>query len=611
MLTLYAGFEDNEAYIKSVEQALSDTDKALAEAKRELYSAVGENESYIKAVEKSLSESDLAFAEVAEDLLAKTEENSGHISELSRAISDTENALAETVNLLRAEINKGDEQTLARANEYTRAAVGYCIDKDGNITSHTNAVACVAAGHSWLDGPLAEFIRNLQVSTGLGTASVSQMGQAFVDSDGNLVAKGSMTTDVNGKVSGFVNTNNGEQSSLDIIADHHRIGIMDDGKFTPLLSLDNQLRELILRGRMILSDGYELNSKEAIQSQAGAGFYTLTLRNGVFPSDAVATQDFITTYKRKPVLDDHLTYRNTDGSASSMKRFNGSGWTAPTMIIHGDQVTLGTMHGNRLVAGTEVVAPHLRGGTGDFTGEVTAKDGSFIDKVEIGSVGGYRAFIKSVANAGHNMIVIENPSGDVVFSIQGNGNLYSIGGGYLNNLTIGENCSIKGNLDGATGSFSGTFEAEKMIGDLVSAQVVTLSKNNVNSRSWVTIGSASGINNLKAEASIVMAPIVFLLSCSVGSQNDGTAFGYCRVLINNVQVSISQSDVYVENKSSSSNKSLKNSFCGPAAVKTIKAGEAFSVVIQVKVNSSINASGSITATSDSIAQFFRKGSSFS
>ncbi|NNN44720.1 MULTISPECIES: hypothetical protein [unclassified Vibrio] len=456
LLTLYAGFEGNEAYIKSIERALSDTDKALAEAKRELYSAVGENESYIKAVEKSLSESDLAFAEIAEDLLAKTEENSGHISELSRAISDTENALAETATLLRAEIKKGDEQTLSRANEYTRAAVGYCIDKDGNITSHTNAVACVAAGHSWLDGPLAEFIRNLQVSTGSGTASVSQMGQAFVDADGNLVAKGSILTDVNGKVSGFVNTNNGEQSSLDIIADHHRIGIMDDGQFTPLLSLDSQLRELILRGRMILSDGYELDSKEAIQSQAGAGFYTLTLRNGVFPSDAVATQDFITTYKRKPVLDDHLTYRNTDGSASSMKRFTGSGWTAPTMIIHGDQVTLGTMHGNRLVAGTEVVAPHLRGGTGDFTGEVTAKDGSFIDKVEIGSVGGYRAFIKSVANAGHNMIVIENPSGDVVFSIQGNGNLYSIGGGYLNNLTIGENCNVLGR-----------FQASQIVGEIV------------------------------------------------------------------------------------------------------------------------------------------------
>src|SRR5690606_16114581 len=123
-----------------------------------------------------------------------------------------------------------------------------------------------------------------------------------------------------------------------------------------------------------------------------------------------------------------LVYRNSSGNASSMKCFDGEVWVTPSLLVHGDQVTTGTMRGDRLVAGTEVVAPHLRGGTGDFTGKVTARDGSYVEKVEIGSVGGYRAYIKSVTNSGHNMIVVEGPSGDVMFAVQGNGGFYSVGG---------------------------------------------------------------------------------------------------------------------------------------------------------------------------------------
>ncbi|WP_253277781.1 phage tail tip fiber protein [Vibrio vulnificus] len=41
--------------------------------------------------------------------------------------------------------------------------------------------------------------------------------------------------------------------------------------------------------------------------------------------------------------------------------------------------------------------------------------------------------------------------------------------GYLHQVTISEHCIIKGHLDGATGSFSGTVQAEKIIGDLVAS----------------------------------------------------------------------------------------------------------------------------------------------
>ncbi|EKO3626406.1 hypothetical protein M3926_000421 [Vibrio metschnikovii] len=297
------------------------------------------------------------------ELLAKYDENTAYIQELSNAVANNEQALAESQQLLLAKIEDGDEETLSRANTYTRAAVGYCVDAEGNVTSHTDAVACVAAGHSWLDGPLAEFIRNLQITTGAGTASVSQMGQVFVDNNGELAARGSLTTNVNGKISGFVNHQSGDVSAIDLIADITRIGTMSNGNFVPLLRLDTWTRELVLRGRMILGDGYEVKSQESIQSLSPPGWYVFTLRNGLFPSDNLASSDFKSRVGRLPRLDEHLTYRNATGSVTSTKRWNGSGWGAPALLVNGDMIAIGSVSGDRFIAGTEIISPLITGGS--------------------------------------------------------------------------------------------------------------------------------------------------------------------------------------------------------------------------------------------------------
>lgn len=468
-----------------------------------------------------------------------------------------------------------DEKNLALARQYTRAAVGYCIDKDGNITDHNDAVMCVKAGNSWVDGPLAEFMRNLQVKTGKGeTASVINMGQAFERADGKLVARGGMTTDVNGKISGFVNTNEGDITALDFIAQHTRFGdINDQGHFNPLLYLDTQSKLMVLHGQLQLKDGFNVtkkddikgldgkdgtngtdgtngntiftefqfsingtdwhypeqendlflrtrvvtntqpgpwgatskirgkdgnngqdgqngndgstiytelqfsadgnswhypekpgdkflrsrtvtngapspwgstttikgddgtngqdgntiytqlqfsadkvnwhyperdgdmylrsrvvtngvpdawgnttkirgkdgtNGKDGANGSAGAGFYTLVLRNGVFPPDATATNDFKAAYNRAPALDDHLTYRNAAGSASSTKRYTGTAWSTPNLLLHGDLISKGTVSGDRFTAGTEITSPSIYGGLVHGANVVTGHKGFLI-----------------------------------------------------------------------------------------------------------------------------------------------------------------------------------------------------------------------------------------
>lgn len=67
-----------------------------------------------------------------------------------------------------------------------------------------------------------------------------------------------------------------------------------------------------------------------------------------------------------PVEDDVVTiWKLTDDSVASTKRYNGTAWVTPSVVLHGDVLTQGTVRGDRLVAGTEIVSPLITGGTID------------------------------------------------------------------------------------------------------------------------------------------------------------------------------------------------------------------------------------------------------
>lgn len=328
--------------------------------------------------EQKISANSTAIASQAQrtlELAAYQNEQQATLTQVQRAIVTQEQALADSVEQLTAKIEADDADALASANAYTRAAVGYCVDAEGNVTSHTDAVACVAAGHSWLDGPLAEFIRNLQVDNGSGqTASISQLMQVFEDVDGSLIARGGLIVNNQGRITGLVNTNDGTTTSLDLIAEHFRVGDQDaSGNFVPTLYIDSTSKKMVLKGRLILDDGQMITSRDELQGKSGTIWGTLKLRNGVFPSDALATADFTARYGRAPILDDVLTYVSNDELVSSVKSFDGVSWVSPGFRFNGNLITPGTIFGDRIVAGSELSAPVIKGGTGWFEGSVYAK----------------------------------------------------------------------------------------------------------------------------------------------------------------------------------------------------------------------------------------------
>ncbi|MCG6233117.1 phage tail tip protein J-related protein [Vibrio furnissii] len=486
------------------------------------------------------------------ELLAKYNQNFAYINELQNAVADANTALTETQRSLLAKIVEGDQETLARSNEYTRAAVGYCIDADGNITSETNAVACVAVeGNSWIEGPLSEFIRNLQVQNGSGqTASISNLMQVFETVDGNLVARGGMLVNNQGRVTGFINTNDGDSTSLDIIAEHLRIGDQNEaGDFVPTFYIDSNTNKLVFKGHLILDDGDTIKNRDELKGVDGSTIYTefqfsadgtswhfpeqtgdrymrsrivtngvaaswgnstdlkgddgtngtdgkdaaerytwikyadsaegsglsnsstgkayigiaynktsptesttpadyswtlikgsdgrdgtdgtngldgkpgtiwgtLRLRDGIFPSDSLASNDFTARYGREPQLDDMLTYVSNDDTTSSVKTFDGSAWVLPGLRLNGNLITPGSVYGNRFVAGSEITSPVIVGG------EVRGGSAKFGVNEDI--------------ERGYNTVISENGLVET--------NNLKADGGQVDNLTINENCTVLSTL---------------------------------------------------------------------------------------------------------------------------------------------------------------------
>ena len=196
---------------------------------------------------------------------------------------------------------------------------------------------------------------------------------------------------------------------------------------------------------------------------------------------------------------------------------------------------------------------------------------------------------------------IEATSGSFTGSIYANQ-------GTLNNVTINENCTIKGNLEGATGSFSGTIRAENIIGDLVAAKAVSLSRREIGNR-WTTIGSISGINNTEDIASLFVGGATVSLRCSVPPRGKGSATGSVRVIVNKRVVSECLSSATAKSTSDSYGASETISFSGVGAVVSLSIGQSFSVSIQVR-SDAINSSSRIWANADAVAQLFRNGSAF-
>ncbi|MCL4409538.1 MAG: collagen-like protein, partial [Gammaproteobacteria bacterium] len=228
----------------------------------------------------------------------------------------------------------------------------------------------------WVSAPLAEVLRAARIELPDGsTATVSQLGGAFVTEDGNIIARGAMLTDVNGRISGYVNTNTGKTSNIDLIAATTRIGNVDQqGTFTPLFWLDTEENLLAIKCRLVLGDGHEVRNIDDIRGEdgapgepgspgepgdpgeigpagePGAGMYGADYPD-ISTNQVTITQRFIDLVGREPVRGDIFTQNRVDPPEILSRQYDvNSEWSPPAVFINGSLVATDTIAAHTLMA---------------------------------------------------------------------------------------------------------------------------------------------------------------------------------------------------------------------------------------------------------------------
>ncbi len=192
------------------------------------------------------------------------------VTELSTAYANNLSGFAE----YRKEVAVSLNGVLADSQEYTRVAIGYCVDNTGKPTNHTSdAVVCVADGYTWLPtNAIAEAVKNTTITTTAGVAKVSTLMQTFETETGNLVARAALELDVNNRLSGIYLQGTNNHTDLEFVSD--TISFVKPVSFEKALYWDAGTDQLTLKGAIILPDDTQISSVNDIRALDGQGSVT-------------------------------------------------------------------------------------------------------------------------------------------------------------------------------------------------------------------------------------------------------------------------------------------------------------------------------------------------
>lgn len=204
-----------------------------------------------------------------------------------------------------------------------------------------------------------------------------ELSEMVEENSSNLVLlsdRAALVVNKDNRVSGITVTAGDEASAVDFLADF--VAFTDPDTLERNLYWDNNRKTLVLKGEIQLLDGSSVSSKNDLGNGAG-GIFRLKTASGAFPGDSLtANKLFTSAFDIEPGKDTVFTVYalNELGKITRIesKMYDGSNWITPKLFIDGDLVALGTIKGDRLVAGTEINAPIINGGAinignGQFT----------------------------------------------------------------------------------------------------------------------------------------------------------------------------------------------------------------------------------------------------
>ena len=290
--------------IDTLKIALTNANKALALATTTLEStietkkaeAISAANALVEASQSTLADADAAIAQDVQALESafETEQSSttARFNETNQAVANTNSALTENTEVLNAKI--GEEKT--EVLKTLRAESGWiCIDDSGKPTTHRDAVACVNAGHNWLNRSTAEIVQAVSLNTGDGqSATITQLMQAFrKEANGDVTLRGGLLLDNDGRVTGVVNTATNNNSLLEFIGDGAKF--IDPDTKLAAFSWDSDKRSFVFKG-VIASDSRiesplilapELN----VDPETGQRIGDVSIKNGILYANKAIFKD--------------------------------------------------------------------------------------------------------------------------------------------------------------------------------------------------------------------------------------------------------------------------------------------------------------------------------
>ncbi len=176
--------------------------------------------------------------------------------------------------------------------------------------------------------------------------------------------------------------------------------------------------------------------------RVGPGYYTIVNSTGSFPSDSQATADFRATFGNDPAQHDHLTYVNAGKTNSTIKRYDGNAWVAPTLVVDGDALVKGTVTAEHIAAGA-VTAGLID--VGDL----------FAQNIEVTGALKVYSGDNQVTLSGGSSLIHAIAGGDTVFRVQSNGE-GAINGNMLLPTSVGKDSLSQEAIDFIVGQVGGS-----------------------------------------------------------------------------------------------------------------------------------------------------------
>ena len=226
---LEANFNDNFAAISSISQALaSETESKVAKLNQLTAKLVTESEERIADFQEAtvaIANEGLVRSQQVTELSAEISEEGetrkAAVQEVSDAIVTEETIRSQQFTQLTA-ADTANANEIATVAENAVAAIGYCTI-GGNPASQGDKSSCELAGGVWTEAPLAEAVRQTQVTSGSESSTVGSHYQSFVSLNGELVGKATLGVNVSGVFTGLSIIGGSNLSSITFQGDTFKI----------------------------------------------------------------------------------------------------------------------------------------------------------------------------------------------------------------------------------------------------------------------------------------------------------------------------------------------------------------------------------------------------